>query len=317
VGLHTGRVLSSSGISAFDTIQANRIVGPSLSGNAFSATRLETGRTINGVEFNGTTNITIPASAETLTGTALSGNVVSSSLTSLGTLSSLKVGDSGLVVGNNNAIRIFSGDLGVPTLRSLIPNTSLSFEVSDTGFFGGLPGIRFSTGVDALDKGSIDSTPSFLPVRNSAIDLGIQTLKWRQVYANTFIGTATTAAYADLAENYLADSQYEYGTVLEFGGDKEVTVASDATQRVAGIVSQNPAHLMNADCQGEFVVPLALQGRVPCKVLGPVSKGDMMVSAGNGFARAEKLPTIGSVVGKALENFEGKSGIIEVVVGRL
>ena len=74
---------------------------------------------------------------------------------------------------------------------------------------------------------------------------------------------------------------------------------------------------MNADCRGEFVVPLALQGRVPCKVLGPVSKGDMMVSAGNGFARAEESPKIGSVIGKALEDFNGDSGIIEVVVGRL
>jgi hypothetical protein len=317
VGLHTGRVLSSTGVSVFDTIQANRIVGSSLSGNAFSATRLETGRSINGVEFNGTTNITVPAAAETLTGTTLSGNVVSSSLTSLGTLSSLKVGDGGLVVGNNNAIRIFSGDLGVPTVRSLIPDTSLNFEVSDTGFFGGTPGIKFSTGADALDRGSVDATPAFLPVRNSAIDLGIQTLKWKRVYADTFIGTATTAAYADLAENYLADSQYEYGTVLEFGGEKEVTIASTATQRVAGIVSQNPAHLMNADCQGEFVVPLALQGRVPCNVLGPVAKGDMMVSAGNGFARAENSPKIGAVIGKALEDFTGESGVIEVVVGRL
>jgi hypothetical protein len=317
IGLHTGRVLSSSGVSVFDTIQANRIVGPSLTGNAFSATRLETGRSINGVEFNGTTNITVSASAETLTGTTLSGNVVSSSLTSLGTLSNLKVGDGGLVIGNNNAIRIFSGDLGVPTIRSLIPDSSLNFEVSDTSFFGGTPSIKFSTGVDALDRGSVDSTPALFPLRNSSIDLGIQTLKWRRVHAETFIGVATTAAYADLAENYLADSQYEYGTVLEFGGEKEVTIASIATPRVAGIVSQNPAYLMNANCQGEFVVPLALQGRVPCKVLGPVAKGDMLISAGNGFARAEKSPTIGSVVGKALENFEGESGVIEVVVGRL
>jgi hypothetical protein len=74
---------------------------------------------------------------------------------------------------------------------------------------------------------------------------------------------------------------------------------------------------MNADCQGEFVVPLALQGRVPCNVLGPVAKGDMMVSAGNGFARAENSPKIGAVIGKALEDFTGESGVIEVVVGRL
>lgn len=317
VGLHTGRVISSSGTSVFDTIQANRIIGSSLSGNAFSASRLEVGRAINGVEFNGTTNITVPAAAGTLTGNTLSASVTFSTLTTTGILNSLKIADAGLIVGNNNAVRIFSDDQGIPVIRSLVEDSSLNFEVLDTSFSTGTPSIKFATGTYALDQGSTEATPSFMPSRNSAIDMGIQTLKWRRIYADTFIGTATTAQYADLAENYLADSQYEYGTVLEFGGVFEVTLASAATTKVAGIISQNPAHLMNADCRGEFVVPLALQGRVPCKVLGPVSKGDMMVSAGNGFARAEESPKIGSVIGKALEDFNGNSGIIEVVVGRL
>ena len=317
VGLHTGRVISSTGTSVFDTIQANRIIGSSLSGNAFSATRLEVGRAINGVEFNGTTNITVPAAAGTLTGNTLSASVTFSTLTTTGILNSLKIADAGLIVGNNNAVRIFSDDQGIPVIRSLVEDSSLNFEVLDTSFSTGTPTIKFATGTYALDQGSTEATPSFMPSRNSAIDMGIQTLKWRRIYADTFIGTATTAQYADLAENYLADSQYEYGTVLEFGGVFEVTLASAATTKVAGIISQNPAHLMNADCRGEFVVPLALQGRVPCKVLGPVSKGSMMVSAGNGFARAEESPKIGSVIGKALEDFNGDSGIIEVVVGRL
>jgi hypothetical protein len=317
VGLHTGRVISSTGTSVFDTIQANRIIGSSLSGNAFSASRLEVGRAINGVEFNGTTNITVPAAAGTLTGNTLSASVTFSTLTTTGILNSLKIADAGLIVGNNNAVRIFSDDQGIPVIRSLVEDSSLNFEVLDTSFSTGTPTIKFATGTYALDQGSTEATPSFMPSRNSAIDMGIQTLKWRRIYADTFIGTATTAQYADLAENYLADSQYEYGTVLEFGGVFEVTLASAATTKVAGIISQNPAHLMNADCRGEFVVPLALQGRVPCKVLGPVSKGSMMVSAGNGFARAEESPKIGSVIGKALEDFNGDSGIIEVVVGRL
>jgi hypothetical protein len=317
VGLHTGRVISSTGTSVFDTIQANRIIGSSLSGNAFSASRLEVGRAINGVEFNGTANITVPAAAGTLTGNTLSPSVTFSTLTTTGILNSLKIADAGLIVGNSNAVRIFSDDQGIPVIRSLVEDTSLNFEILDSVFSPGTPTIKFATGTYALDQGSIDSTPSFMPARNSEIDMGTQTLKWKRVYADTFIGTATTAQYADLAENYLANSQYEYGTVLEFGGDFEVTIASTATTKVAGIVSQNPAHLMNADCQGEFVVPLALQGRVPCKVLGPVAKGDMMVSAGNGFARAEESPKIGSIIGKALEDFNGDSGIIEVVVGRL
>lgn len=317
VGLHTGRVISPSGTSVFDTLQANRIIGASLSGNAFSATRLEVGRTINGVTFDGTSNVTVPAAAGTLTGNTLNPAVTFSTLTTTGILNSLKIADAGLIVGNNNAVRIFPNEQGTPVIRSLVEDTSLNFEILDSIFSPGLPTIKFATGTYALDQGSTDTTPSFMPSRNSEIDMGIQTLKWRRIYADTFIGTATTAQYADLAENYLADTQYEYGTVLEFGGKFEVTLASTATTKVAGIVSQNPAHLMNADCRGEFVVPLALQGRVPCKVLGPVSKGDMMVSAGNGFARAEESPKIGSVIGKALEDFNGDSGTIEVVVGRL
>jgi hypothetical protein len=129
-------------------------------------------------------------------------------------------------------------------------------------------------------------------------------------------GSRLQATYADLAEYYEADKLYEAGTVLEFGGQKEVTLAEALTPRVAGVVSTNPAYVMNSTCKGEHIVALALQGRVPCKVRGPIRKGDMLVSAGGGFARPSTIPLMGTVIGKSLENFEGE-GIIEVVVGRL
>jgi hypothetical protein len=129
-------------------------------------------------------------------------------------------------------------------------------------------------------------------------------------------GSRLQATYADLAEYYEADSQYEPGTVLEFGGDKEVTLAEDGTSRVAGVVSTDPAYAMNANCQG-VAVALALQGRVPTKVRGVIHKGDMMISGGNGFARPSSAPKMGTVIGKALENFDGIEGVIEIAVGRL
>ena len=64
------------------------------------------------------------------------------------------------------------------------------------------------------------------------------------------------------------------------------------------------------------MVAVALTGRVPTKVRGPISKGDLIVSAGEGYARAEGLPQVGTVIGKALENFNGDTGVIEVVVGK-
>ena len=129
-------------------------------------------------------------------------------------------------------------------------------------------------------------------------------------------GSSLTATYADLAEYYKTDKPYEAGTVLAFGGDKEVTLAEDCTTRVAGVVSTNPAYVMNSSCEGEFTVAIALQGRVPCKVRGKIFKGDMLVSGGNGFARPVLFPVLGTVIGKALENFEGE-GVIEVAISRM
>lgn len=122
---------------------------------------------------------------------------------------------------------------------------------------------------------------------------------------------------ADISEYYEADEQYEPGTVLEFGGEREVTLAKDSTNKIAGVVSTNPAYVMNSLCQGEHVVAIALQGRVPVKVRGKIKKGDMLISGGNGYARPIQNPILGTVIGKALQDFDGISGTIEIAVGRL
>jgi hypothetical protein len=140
------------------------------------------------------------------------------------------------------------------------------------------------------------------------------------VSASYFVGTATGAIYADLAEKYVADSQYDPGTVMVIGGNKEVTASNSYMDpAVAGIVSTNPAFLMNKDLTAENVVDLALTGRVPCKVYGKIQRGDMIVS-GNiaGTGTSCTVPNFGTVVGKALESYDsGTVGTIEVIVGRL
>ena len=118
----------------------------------------------------------------------------------------------------------------------------------------------------------------------------------------------------------MADQAYEVGTVLVLGGEQELTTTMYKGDRaVAGVVSENPAHLMNSNLIGDTVVALALQGRVPCKVLGKVNKGDLIVtSAIPGYGIVDNNPVVGTVIGKAIgiKEDDGK-GIVEVLVGRV
>ena len=133
-----------------------------------------------------------------------------------------------------------------------------------------------------------------------------------------FTGTSTAARYADLAEMYAADSEIDPGTVVMFAGQGKLKACDVAAcTKVAGIVSTDPAHLMNSAQEG---VALAIAGRVPCKVIGPVEAGDMMISAGNGMAKAFDAdigsPAMGTVIGKAIEDHVGDettTGVIEVL----
>jgi hypothetical protein len=138
---------------------------------------------------------------------------------------------------------------------------------------------------------------------------------------NTIFAKATSAQYADLAEMYLADATLHPGTVVEFGGSKEITISAiNHSSRVAGIISTRPSHLMNATLTGEHAYPVALTGRVPCTVIGKISKGDCLVSSDHPGAACrldiEKFVP-GCIIGKALEDHNSDSiGTIEVAVGR-
>jgi hypothetical protein len=139
------------------------------------------------------------------------------------------------------------------------------------------------------------------------------------LYAGRFHGNAMKALYADLAENYQADDKYAPGTVVVFGGEFEVTQSTVFNdRRIAGVVSTEPAYLMNTALKGENVAEVALTGRVPCKVIGRVKKGDLLVTSGKpGYAIVNNDPKVGTVIGKALENkTTDGDGVIEVVVGK-
>ena len=153
---------------------------------------------------------------------------------------------------------------------------------------------------------SADSDLSFNPSTNT---MGSSSI--------VFSGAASAAKYADLAERYEADAVYEVGTVLVIGGEKEVTVTTQfADTRVAGIVSKNPAYMMNSEAGSDETHPyIALKGRVPCKVQGYVKKGDLIVTSSTaGYGIAANSVFGGAIIGKALGNQSGGFGVVEVLV---
>lgn len=204
---------------------------------------------------------------------------------------------------SSTAGNVYAGQL-------MLANSTVSTSTS-TGALVVAGGVGI--GGKAYIGGEVTVNGAIVPTANLTYNLGSVSTWWGTLY-----GVSTQARYADLAENYQADKPYPAGTVLMFGGTAEVTQADADTRAVAGIVSTNPAHLMNGGLTGTNVVPVALQGRVPCNIIGPVKKGDLMISAGFGYAKASENPQIGQVIGKALCDFPSATkAVIEIVVGRV
>jgi hypothetical protein len=154
---------------------------------------------------------------------------------------------------------------------------------------------------------------------NNLWDIGASNFRLKTVFATTFNGVATSAQYADLAERFEADQLYEPGTVVAIGGEKEITAVKDElSDDVFGVISTRPAHLMNAGAGTDIThPPIAISGRVPVKVKGRVRKGQRLVSAGNGLARAADKSEITSfnVIGRALTNKNTDGiGTVEAIV---
>ena len=214
-----------------------------------------------------------------------------------------------------------SGQLDVGSLVSAgaISGTSLNVGTGQVtagnGVFSGSVDLGDSTADTISMAGRIDT--DIVPSSDNTRDLGASNLKWNDVYATTFNGTATSAQYADLAEIYSADEEYEAGTVVMLGGSAEVTATTSFNDpNVFGVVSTNPAYLMNSEADG---VPVALSGRVPCKVEGRIKKGERLVSGTKpGFAKAlgSNDYDMRSIVGRALADKDTfDDGVVEIVVG--
>jgi len=172
--------------------------------------------------------------------------------------------------------------------------------------------------VDSVLTGGVGGNSSFtanlVPTANLTYNLGSTTSWWNNIY-----GTAIHAQYADLAERFESDEPLEPGTVVEIGGDAEITAAGeDLSENVFGVISTRAAYLMNSGAGSDTThPPVAVQGRVPVKVTGKIRKGDRLVSAGNGLARsaAKSEITPWNVIGRALASKETDTvGVVEAIV---
>lgn len=211
----------------------------------------------------------------------------------------IRIGGGGVTVFNNNT-QATSTSTGAMQLTG-----GMSIRTGNL-YIGG------SGGNSIVATGNLNLGGNIIPLgANITQNLGSVTNWW-----NSFYGKSIQAQYADLAENYLSDSDYEPGTVVIFGGAQEITTTNTfADTRVAGAISRNPAYLMNAVVHG---LPVALRGRVPVKIIGTVSKGDLLVtSATAGYAQSvgQDNSYANAVFAKSLEtNGRNGSKIIEAVI---
>lgn len=293
----------------------------------------------------GQTTVTAGATTTTIATTSTAGYVIGTT----GAPSAITVANTGAVVlastltspNTIQAATFIGSGSGLTTLSATqlttgtVPNAAISGSYtgfanatgSGTATFANLVGA--GAGITALNatqltsgivpdgrlSGNYTTLGALLPAVNNTSDLGSSSFRWATIYGTTFNGVATSALYADLAERFVADADYPAGTVVRLGGEAEITQENEsASSKVFGVISTDPAFLMNRQIDG---VPVALIGRVPVRVDGTVKKGDRLVSAGNGYARAALVGEyqLFNVIGRALEDKTTQGeGLVEAFV---
>ena len=311
----TGNSLSVSGNIAANNISVTNFASvpsltgttASLSGNITGGNLLSTGiisATSDVTAGNVLTGGTFSATGTATVGNLLTGGLISASGNITGGNITLNTSTGNIYAHDVSAVGgVFTGTVVSATGNVRGGNINTGGLVTATG---NITGGNLSVGTGTITVGNIINANG-----NAVGNIGSET-----TYFNTVFAQATSAQYADLAEIYSADADYTAGTVVVFGGEKEITISTDvADERVAGVISTNPAHLMNA---AQLGLPVALRGRVPVQVDGPVNKGDSLVTSSiAGYAQSVGRSRLygQAVFAKSLEtNLEDGKKIITAVI---
>jgi hypothetical protein len=306
--------LAQSGSGGTTTFGTVNVTGTLTAGN------LSTSGNVTGA--NGIfTNISISANANITTGNLTTANIgtTNTQLISTGAnatngiiqgtwtlngggTANTVAGTSLLIQNGNLQIGYTGGTLGIRTDNYYYANGTV---VSFAGTYNNANVFDYLTGGNSVARFGGSLAPS--SVTTTTLTAGASGTAG-QITGNWTLtsGSRLLATYADLAERFEADAYYDAGTVVELGGDKEITsVRYELSDDIFGVISDSAAYLMNSGAGDDTThPPVAMTGRVQVKVTGIVKKGDRLVSAGNGIARAAKAgeATAFNVIGRALEN---------------
>ena len=299
---HTGTTVSVTGNITGGNINA---AGLSLSSNVVS-------------QINSTANITTTGN---ISGGNIIGTIVLTSLSTAGNVTAGNLAVSGVLLSTNTvsaAGNITGGNVLGGALVNATSHTGTTVSVTGNITGGNIitAGVLSVSGGGSIALGTGNVTLG--NVNNGGLN-GVGNIGASGAGFNTVFALATSAQYADLAERYAADAVLEPGTVVDLGGTHEITQSQqDLSDAVFGVISTSAAYMMNNSAGSDATHPLvAIAGRVPTKVTGAVRKGDRLVSAGNGTARAAHPgeATWLNVIGRALENKDSTElGMIEATV---
>jgi trimeric autotransporter adhesin len=285
------------------------VTGNVTGGNILTGGLISSTGNITGGNIIGTIVGTISTTSASVSGNITGGNILTGGLiTATGTITGANITGSNILTGG------LISATGTITGANITGANLLTSGVVSAG--GNITGGNLTTaGILTVNSGGA-ATAIVNGAANAVGNIGSSSS-----YFNTVFAKATSAQYADLAEMYCADAKYAPGTVVEFGGDHEITITTEThSTRVAGIISTNPSYLMNSTLECENSLEVALVGRVPCQVVGTIRKGDRLVSStvpGTAQALNTNLYEPGCIIGKALEDYNSNTpGVIEVAVGR-